>query len=61
MSMKEIDNEMQQGAMCTQYTINHVDAVEFPRKRKHEHSTSRTFIRLLRRITKRQDNADDEQ
>ena len=37
----------QQQAMCTQYTNNNEVAIELSRKREHEHSTSRTFVRLI--------------
>ena len=36
----------QQQALCTQYTNNNVVAIEFSRRRKLEHSSSRTFITL---------------
>ena len=39
--MKEIDNEN------VQYTNKSEVAIEFSRKRAHEHSTSRIFIRLF--------------
>ena len=37
----------QQEAMCTQYTNKNEVAIELLRKRKHECSTSRTFVRLF--------------
>ena len=60
MNMKHIDKEnarkqMQQEAMCRQYTNKNKVAIEFSRMREHEHSTSRTFVRMLRRTIKRQD------
>ena len=59
--MKELDDvsPMRQEVMCTEYaTINEV-AIEFSRKREHEHSSSRTFVTLCRTI-KGQDKANDE-
>ena len=49
MSIKEIDNEnaIQPEARCKQYTNKNAVAIEFSRKREHEHSISRTFVRLF--------------
>ena len=67
MSMKEImvtrtqRKRTQQKTMCTQYINKNEDAIKFSRKREHEHSTSRKFVRLLYSIIKMQDKIDDEQ
>ena len=36
-----------QTTMCAQYTNNSVAGIESTRKREHERSTSRTFVRLF--------------
>ena len=38
---------MQQEVMCAQYTNKNEIAVKFSRRREHEYSTSRTFVKLF--------------
>ena len=60
MSMEEIDkNARQQEAMCTQYTKENEMAIQFSRRREHEHYTSSAFVRLFVLNYKGQDKADN--
>ena len=46
--IKGIDNYVDaQTTICTQYTNNNVVTIESSRKREHEHSILRTFVRLF--------------
>ena len=59
--MKTQRKRSQQEAMCAQYTKKKYKvAIEFSRKREQEHSTSRTFVRLLRSSRKSLDKADSD-